>query len=91
MENDPWPTIHATLKPGTEFNGKVYKISEHFVRVSIDNGLIGKVPRESLLAAGYEYSNYMENLVPGQGLEVVATKVFINKKWIRLDLKRNLN
>lgn len=91
MENDPWPNIHASLKPGTEFNGKVHEVSEHFVRVRIDNGLVGKVPRESLLLAGYEYSNYMENLVPGQGLEVVVTKVFINKKWIRLDLKRNIN
>ncbi|HEY0030020.1 MAG TPA: S1 RNA-binding domain-containing protein [Bacteroidia bacterium] len=91
LEIDPWPIIHETLKIGTEFNGKVYEVSEHFVRVKIDNDLTGKIPRESLILAGHEYANYRENLVIGQGIEVVVTKVFLSKRWIRLDLKRNLN
>jgi predicted RNA-binding protein with RPS1 domain len=91
LEDNPWPMIHESLKSGTEFNGKVHEVTEHFVRVKIDNGLIGKIPKESLIKAGHEYANYRENLVPGQGIDVVVTKVFLNKHWIRLELKRNLN
>lgn len=91
LEKDPWPKIHETLKTDTEFNGKVCEVNEHFVRVKIDNGLIGKIPKESLIQAGHEYANYRENLVTGQGIDVVVTKVFLNKRWIRLELKRNLN
>ena len=91
LEINPWPIIHDTLKVGTEMNGKVHEITDYFVRVKIDNGLIGKIQKESLVAAGFEYANYKDNMVVGQGIDVVVTKVFINKRWIRLDLKRNLN
>lgn len=91
LMKDPWPSIHDTLKIGSEFNGKVHEVNEHFVRVKIENGLIGKIPKEALIKAGHEYANYQENLVEGQGIDVVVTKVFLNKRWIRLDLKRNLN
>ena len=66
-------------------------MTENFVRVKIDGGYIGIIPRESLEKAGFEYANYKENIVVGQGIEVVVTKVFLSKKKIRLDLKRNLN
>ncbi len=91
LVKDPWPSINRTLKIGTEFNGRVHEVNEHFVRVKIDNGLIGKIPKESLIKAGHEYANYQENLIEGQGIDVVVTKVFLNKRWIRLDLKRNMN
>lgn len=91
LEKDPWPLIHDTLKIGSEFTGKVVEVTEHFVRVKIDNDLIGKIPKECLIKAGHEYANFKENLIPGQGIDVVVTKVFLNKRWIRLDLKRNLN
>lgn len=91
LEDDPWPEIHANLPVGSEFNGKIYEVNEHFVRVTFANNLKGKIGRESLIKAGHEYSRYTENLVVGQGLDVVVTKVFINRRWIRLDLKRNLS
>jgi len=87
---DPWPQIHEALVVGTNFNGKVLQIDENFVKVSLDNGLIGRVPGSSFAKAGYEYADYMKNLIIGQVLEVVVTKVFIAKQWIRLDLKRNI-
>ena len=91
LTRDPWPEIHQALPPGKEFNGKVNEVNENFVRVKIDGGYMGIIPRESLEKAGFEYANYKENLVVGQGIEVVVTKVFLSKKKIRLDLKRNLN
>jgi hypothetical protein len=91
LESDPWPKIHESLLPGTFFNGRVHEIDENFVKVIIDNGLIGRVPSSSFIKAGYEYTNFMQNLIIGQVLQVVVTKVFIAKQWIRLDLKRNVN
>ncbi|TWI96815.1 hypothetical protein JN11_03928 [Mucilaginibacter frigoritolerans] len=87
---DPWPKIHEALVIGTNFNGKVLQIDENFVKVSLENGLVGRIPGSSFTKAGYEYANYMANLVIGQVLEVIVTKVFIGQQWIRLDLKRNV-
>lgn len=90
LSSNPWPAIHQAFKPGKVCKGKVLEVTEHFVRVTIDNGLVGKIPKENLLNAGHEYARFRETMVPGQGVDVVVTKVFISKKWIRLDLKRNL-
>jgi hypothetical protein len=38
---------------------------------------------------GFEYFDFQNTLVPGQGPDLVATHVFINRKKIRLDLQRN--
>jgi len=43
-----------------------------------------------MIDAGYEYKDFIVNVVPGQGLDVVVTKVFLEKRKIRLNLKRNL-
>lgn len=90
LEVDPWPEIHANLAVGSEFNGKIQEVNENFVRVNFANNLSGKIGKESLLKAGHEYSRYTENLVVGQGIDVVVTKVFINKRYIKLELKRNI-
>ncbi len=91
IDLDPWPIIHKSLTRGSEFQGKVIDVTTHFVDVELPNGYKGRIPKESLVKAGYEYRNFEENIVIGQGLEVVISKVFINKKRIRLDLKRNIN
>ena len=87
---DPWPIIHKSLTKGSEFLGKVIDVTAHFVDVELPNRYNGRIPKESLEKAGYEYRNFKENIVIGQGLEVVISKVFISKKRIRLDLKRNI-
>ena len=87
--SNPWPKIHELLPKGLEFNGKVTQIHEHFVKVEIDNYIIGVLPKESLQKAGHEYSNFKENMKIGQGVDVYISKVFVNKKKIRLDLARN--
>nr|WP_199001722.1 S1 RNA-binding domain-containing protein [Flavobacterium sp. ASV13] len=89
LETDPWPAIHQSLLKGMTFNGKVCEVSDDYVGVKIDNGLVGRIPKNALLSAGYEYANYKENLIVGQGIDVVVTKVFLNKNYIRLDLQRN--
>lgn len=86
---NPWPEIHKALPIGTELHGTVSDVNEYFVRVSLPNGLQGIVPRECMAQAGFEYADYGRNVVVGQGLDVVVTKVFLEKKKIRLDLKRN--
>lgn len=89
IEDNPWPIIHKSLPKGTELNGKVIEINHHYVDVTLQNGYKGRIPKESFELAGYEYKNYEENLVIGQGLDVSVTKVFIAQQKIRLDLKRN--
>jgi predicted RNA-binding protein with RPS1 domain len=91
LDSDPWEEIHQSLKVGTEFNGKVHEVNEHFIRVDIGRGFIGKIPKEYLYKAGFEYARFNETMVVGQGIDVYVSKVFLKKKWIRLDLKRNLD
>jgi small subunit ribosomal protein S1 len=90
VEEDPWPKIHARLLMGTELRGIVLEVSPNFVRVELPGGLRGVIPRESMFQAGFEYADFEKTLVKGQGLDVVVTKVFVAKRRIRLDLKRNV-
>ncbi|RZK04187.1 MAG: hypothetical protein EOO43_22705 [Flavobacterium sp.] len=87
---NPWFDIHKTVTPGTSFNSIVIDIKDDFVKVKLDNDLIGRVPSSSFIDAGFEYTDFKNNLIVGQVLEVIVTKVFISKQWIRLDLKRNI-
>ena len=89
LKKSPWKEIHKNLPKGTEFTGKVVEINHHFIRVDLGNSVIGILPKERLIEAGYEYKNYEENLKIGQGLDVFISKVFIDKQKIRLDLTRN--
>jgi ribosomal protein S1 len=89
LEQDPWPTIHQALSKGMVFNGKICEIAEEYVGVKVDNGLIGRIPKSALITAGYEYANFKQNLVIGQGIDVVVSKVFLSKNYIRFDLQRN--
>ncbi len=88
-ESNPWVNIHTSLPVGTEFNAKVTEITHDYIQVKLPNNLYGEIPREALAKAGFEYVNFEENVVVGQGIEVVISKVFIARKRIRLDLKRN--
>lgn len=87
---DPWPVIHKNFPKGKEVNGKVIEVNENFIRLDIGNGINGIIPKESMKAAGYEYSDYKNNVVIGQGFDVVVSKVFLEKRKIRFELKRNL-
>lgn len=88
-EENPWESIHKTLPKGTALNGKVIEITDSYVKVDLDNDMIGTIPSFCLKRAGHEYANYEENMVLGQGIDVVVTKVFIGKRKVTLDLKRN--
>ena len=90
VDENPWINIHSSLKVGTEFTGKVSDITSNYIQVKLPNNYYGIIPRESLEKAGFEYAKYEDNLIIGQGIEVVISKVFIERKRIRLDLKRNL-
>lgn len=87
---DPWPAIQKTYSKGKELVGEVISVSENSVRVKLPDGLTGFINKDSMIKAGFEYENYLRNVVKGQGLEVVVSKVFINRRIIRLELKRNL-
>lgn len=91
LEEDPWPKIHKSLQKGMEFNGKVIDITSNYIQVKLPNNFTGIIPREALERAGFEYANFEENIVIGQGIDVIISKVFIAKHRIRLDLKRNKN
>lgn len=88
---DPWPQIHASLPRGTEIRGVAVGIEAGGVMVRLPSGLITLVPRDSLVRAGFEYADFENSVVVGQGLDLVVTKVFVAKRKIRVDLKRNLN
>jgi len=89
-EPDPWPKIHAGLPKGTELRATVSEVTPNFVKVDLPRGLAGIISRESMHKAGFEYADFEKTLIKGQGLDVVVTKVFIKKRKIRLDLKRNI-
>ncbi len=88
--SDPWPQIHKRFPKGKRLNGKIFEITPDYVRVSLLDGFIGMIPRQYLQEAGFEYSNFKDNLVIGQGIEVVISKVFIERHKIRLNLARNI-
>lgn len=87
---DRWHILHAKYKKGTELRGIVIEKNANYVKVSMPDGLVGLIPKEAMQKGGYEYENYLQNVVVGQGLEVVISKIFIEKRKIRLDLKRNI-
>ncbi len=87
LEKDPWPEINKRIRPGTEFIGKVTEVNPNFIRVDINNGLNGIIPKERLIEAGGIYSDFINNVIVGQGIEVVVTRVFIPKRKIHLNLK----
>jgi ribosomal protein S1 len=87
--SDPWPEIHRNLPKGTLLRGIVTEVNTGFVRVQLPGNLYGTISRQSMLNAGFEYEKYELNVIQGQGLDVVVTKVFIGKRKIRLDLARN--
>jgi predicted RNA-binding protein with RPS1 domain len=88
-DENPWINIHASLPIGKTFNGKVTDVTFDYIQVRLPNNYFGQIPKEYLEKAGFEYANFQENVVIGQGIEVIISKVFIAKKRIRLDLKRN--
>lgn len=89
LETDPWPEIYKRYPKNKELRGIVCDVNPNNVVVKLQDGLIGHIPRESMLKAGFEFADYENSVVLGQGLDVVVTKVFLEKKRIRLDLKRN--
>ncbi len=87
LEKDPWPEINKRIRPGSVFIGKVTEVNTNFVRVDIGHGLNGLIPRERLFEAGGIYTDFSNNMVIGQGIEVIVTRVFIPKRKIHLNLK----
>ncbi|MEW5844503.1 MAG: S1 RNA-binding domain-containing protein [Bacteroidota bacterium] len=87
---DQWYKLHKKYPVGTELIGKVVEINTEFVKLSLPDGLFGIIPKDYMIKGGFEYQDYHKNVVIGQGIEVVVSKVFIEKRKIRLDLKRNI-
>lgn len=90
LEENPWPNLYKRYPKNTELRGVVCDVNHDNVLVKLQDGLVGHIPRESMLKAGFEFADYENSVVIGQGLDVVVTKVFLEKKRIRLDLKRNV-
>ena len=91
LESNPWPEIHKRYPKNTELRGVVCQVNNDYVIVKLQDGLVGHIPAESMRKAGFEFADFENSVVTGQGLDVVVTKVFLGeKKRIRLDLKRNL-
>lgn len=87
---NPWEEIKKNFLPDTTIMGSVVAINPNYVNVEISPGIIGRVTKESFYAAGNEYSDFENNLLIGQKLEVVIQKVWIGKEKISLELKRNI-
>lgn len=90
MQKDPWPQICERFPPKSEFTAPVMDINHYYVTVKLPGGIPGRIASEEFERAGFEYANYEENIVIGQRLQVVVTKVFIRQQRIRLALKRNV-
>lgn len=88
LEEDPWPKIHERYPKGTECRVSVLDVSRDGVAVELPEGVKGILPREAMIRGGYEYADYENTVVKGQGLDVIVSKVFLKKQKIRLELKR---
>ncbi len=88
LEQNPWPKIHKRLPKGKELSAIVQAVTPNFVSVSLPEGLTGHIPKEEMILGGFEYADFEKNVVRGQGLNVVVSKVFIDRQRIRLALKR---
>lgn len=84
-----WRDLRSQLPRGTKFRGKVSDVTHDVVKVLLPNELVGEIPREAMLKAGFEYANYEESVVKGQGLAVVVTNINVGTHKIQLDLARN--
>lgn len=89
IDTNPWLSVHESLPVGKEFNSRVIDVTSEYIMVMLPNNYQGIIPKSALEKAGFEYANFEDNVVIGQGIDVVVSKVFIAKKKIRLDLKRN--
>jgi len=90
LQPNPWPEIQRKMPKGTILRANVLEVTPGFVRVSLPGNLEGIIPKDAMQRAGFEYADYQTTLTKGQGLDVVVTHVFSNKKKIRLDLRRNI-
>ncbi|MCK4607226.1 MAG: 30S ribosomal protein S1 [candidate division Zixibacteria bacterium] len=90
MSTDPWPTIEQRWPPGTKLRGRVVEVTQDNVRVELDSGITGLVSAEEMAEAGFEFADFQETFVVGQGLDVVVTNLYPRRRRIRLGLQRNL-
>lgn len=90
LQEDPWPQIHKRLPKGTNLRAAVLEVNPSFVRVQLPEDLIGIIPREAMIRGGYEYADFENSVVVGQGLDVTVSKVFIKKHKIRFELRRSV-
>lgn len=91
LEEDPWPRIYQELPKGTESVSVVIEIMPNLVTVELPGGLIGTISKEALLRGGYRSVDLEDEVLIGQSLDVVVTRVIVKKRKIRLDLKSNVN
>ena len=88
-KSDFWRNLRSQMPNGTKLRGKVSDVTHDGVKVLLPNELVGEIPRESMLKAGFEYANYEESVVKNQGLDVVVIKINVGTHQIQLDLARN--
>ncbi len=88
-KSDFWRDLRSKMPKGTKLKGKVSDVTHDGVKVLLPNDLLGEIPREAMLKAGFEYANYEQSVVKGQGLNVVVIKINVGTHQIHLDLARN--
>lgn len=86
---NPWPALHKKYPKGTRLTSKVLDVRKDRVTVELEKDVTGYINSDLMVKAGHEYENFETNVVPGQGLDVIVTKIFVNRGKIRLDLQRN--
>jgi len=90
LEDNPWPMIRQNLPKGTKLKGQVIEVSSRKVEVALPNGLIGYIPFQYLKQDDYEYADFETNILKGQELNVVISKVNIKSQRILLNFNRNI-
>ena len=88
---DPWKDIRNSYPSGTKLRAKIKLISKQGVEMDLGNGLNGLLLKRSLVIAGYEYADYESTFIVGQSLDVAIYKINPKKRFITLDLQRNMN
>jgi hypothetical protein len=87
---NPWSEIQKTLPTGTRTTGVVTAVFSDRVTVKLPQGVSGSLPGQCLTKAGFEYADYTHNIVVGQRLDVVVTKLQASDRTVLLDLARNV-
>lgn len=90
-ESRDWNVVNRRYPDGTRSRAKVIRVDHDGVRCEMEEGVYGRVDRPELQAAGFEYADHQDTMVPGQMIDVVVIGRRQNREFLKLALRRTVD